>query len=404
MKSTHPHTQERIHSVHAHQRVFSPLRRVMLGGLLRPLLAACGLVLLPAAAAAAVRFNYNNGFYYHDVSNGNGNGEIYFNGVRLFVESPQASVSATRGSSVTLPCHFHYEPELSAPRRTRVKWSWLPANAVGEPAYPPTAPAYAIETQVMVAMGNRHRSYGGFRGRVRLRRSAPGDLSLVINELRLNDTGRYRCEVIDGLEDESITVELELRGVVFPYYSDKGRYRLNFLGAQQACQDQDAALATFEQLFTAWDEGLDWCNAGWLADGTVQYPITAPRDGCGGSDLAPGLRSYGQRHRLLHRFDAFCFSASIKGSVYFLASPTKLNFTEALQACAENSSHIAKVGQLYAAWRLTGLDRCDAGWLADGSVRYPITKARVNCGPPEPGVRSFGFPPRHQKFGVYCYR
>lgn len=137
---------------------------------------------------------------------------VYFNGVRLFVDSPQASVSATRGSSVTLPCHFHYEPELSAPRRTRVKWSWLPANAVGEPAYPPAAPAYAVETQVMVAMGNRHRSYGGFRGRVRLRRSAPGDLSLVINELRLNDTGRYRCEVIDGLEDESVTVELELRG------------------------------------------------------------------------------------------------------------------------------------------------------------------------------------------------
>lgn len=64
----------------------------------------------------------------------------------------------------------------------------------------------------MVAMGNRHRSYGSFRGRVRLRRSAPGDMSLVIKELRLSDTGRYRCEVIDGLEDESVTVELELQG------------------------------------------------------------------------------------------------------------------------------------------------------------------------------------------------
>ncbi|XP_061629519.1 hyaluronan and proteoglycan link protein 3 [Phyllopteryx taeniolatus] len=372
--------------------------------LLRPLLAACGLLLLPSAAA--VHSNYNNGFYYHDVGNANANGEIYFNGVRLYVESSQPSVSATTGSSVTLPCHFHYEPELSAPRRTRVKWSWLPANAVGEPADPAeaTAEAYSVETQVMVAMGNRHRSYGGFRGRVRLRRSAPGDMSLVINELRLNDMGRYRCEVIDGLEDESVTVELELRGVVFPYYSDKGRYHFNFLDAQQACQVQDATLATFEQLFTAWDEGLDWCNAGWLADGTVQYPITAVRAGCGGSDLAPGLRSYGRRHRLLHRFDAFCFSASVKGTVYFLQSSSKLNFTEAVQACAGNSSHVAKVGQLYAAWRLTGLDRCDAGWLADGSVRYPIAKARANCGPPEPGVRSFGFPPRHQKFGVYCYR
>lgn len=63
-------------------------------------------------------------------------------------------------------------------------------------------------------MGNHHRSYGSFRGRVRLRRSAPGDMSLMIKELRLNDTGRYRCEVIDGLEDESVTVELELQGDV----------------------------------------------------------------------------------------------------------------------------------------------------------------------------------------------
>ncbi|KAF7657978.1 hypothetical protein LDENG_00019930 [Lucifuga dentata] len=321
--------------------------------------------------------------------------------MRLHVESPQSSVSATRGSSVILPCHYHYEPEPSTPRRTRVKWSWLPSNAVNAPASPVS---FARETEVMVAIGNRHRSYGSFRGRVRLRRSAPGDMSLVINELQLSDTGRYRCEVIDGLEDESVTVNLELRGVVFPYYSQKGRYQFNFLTAQTACQQQDATLATFEQLFMAWEEGLDWCNAGWLADGTVQYPITVPREGCGGPGLAPGLRSYGHRHRLLHQYDAFCFTASVKGTVYFLKHPTKLNFTEAIQACASDGGQIARVGQLYAAWRLVGLDRCDAGWLADRSVRYSITKARAHCGPPEPGVRSFGFPPPHQKFGVYCYR
>ncbi|KAK5901817.1 hypothetical protein CesoFtcFv8_007138 [Champsocephalus esox] len=367
---------------------------------LRPLLAACLLLLLlPGSQAWSPR--YNNGFHYQDISHGNGNGEIYFNGVRLLVESPEISVSASRGSSVTLPCHFHYEPEPSAPRRTRVKWSWLPANTVSAPV---SLQALAMETEVMVAMGNRHRSYGSFKGRVRLRRSAPGDMSLVINGLQLNDTGRYRCEVIDGLEDESVTVDLEMRGVVFPYFSQKGRYLFNFFEAKQSCKDQEATLATFEQLFTAWDEGLDWCNAGWLADGTVQYPITAPRDGCGGDDLAPGLRNYGQRHRLLHHYDAFCFSASVKGTVYFLKHHTKLNFTEAVQACASDGSQIAKVGQMYAAWRLMGLDRCDAGWLADGSVRYPITKARANCGPPKPGVRSFGFPPLSLKFAVYCYR
>ncbi|KAM3869819.1 hyaluronan and proteoglycan link protein 3 [Diretmus argenteus] len=367
-------------------------------GVLRPLLAVCLYLLVPGGQATP---KYNNGFYYQDITNGNGNGEIYFNGVRLHVESNQPSVSATRGSSVTLPCHYHYEPELHAPRRTRVKWSWLPANAIN---VHPASIAVTRETEVMVAIGNRQRSYGSFRGRVRLRRAAPGDLSLVINELHLNDTGRYRCEVIDGLEDESVTVDLEMRGVVFPYYSQNGRYHFNFPAAQRACAEQAATLATFEQLFIAWEEGLDWCNAGWLADGTVQYPITEPREGCGGVDLAPGLRSYGQRHRLLHHYDAFCFSASVKGTVYFLTHPSKLNFTEAVQACASGGGHIAKVGQLYAAWRLMGLDRCDAGWLADGSVRYPIAKSRAHCGPTEPGVRSFGFPPLDQKFSVYCYR
>lgn len=81
-----------------------------------------------------------------------------------------------------------------------------------------------------------------------------------------------------------------------------------------------------------------------------------------------------------------------------------LNFTEAAQVCATDGGQVAKVGQLYAAWQLKGLDRCDAGWLADGSVRYPIRKPRANCGPKQPGVRSFGFPAPHRKFGVYCYK
>ncbi|KAF7223972.1 hyaluronan and proteoglycan link protein 3 isoform X1 [Nothobranchius furzeri] len=370
------------------------LSRAMLS-LQRPLLVVLLYLLLPCSHSRTLW--YNNGFHYQDISNGNRNEEIYFNGISLHVESSQHSVSATRGSSATLPCHYHYEPELSAPRRTRVKWSWLPSNIINTPK------AVVQETEVMVAMGNHHRTYGSFKGRVRLRRSAPGDMSLVINELQLNDTGRYRCEVIDGLEDDSVTVDLELRGVVFPYFSKKGRYHYNFFRAQRACQDQDATLATFEQLFTAWEEGLDWCNAGWLADGTVQYPIHAPRDGCGGN-LAPGVRSYGHRHRLLHHYDAFCFSATVKGTVYFLNHPAKLNFTEATEACATDGSQIAKVGHLYAAWKLTGLDRCDAGWLADKSVRYSITHPRANCGPPLPGVRSFGFPALSMKFGVYCYQ
>lgn len=94
----------------------------------------------------------------------------------------------------------------------------------------------------------------------------------------------------------------------------------------------------------------------------------------------------------------------IPGEVYFLQDSFKLNFTEAAEACEQDGAHIAKVGELYAAWRFVGLDQCDAGWLADGSVRYPIKSPRPNCGPPEPGVRSFGFLPHHLKYGVYCHK
>ncbi|XP_035538065.1 hyaluronan and proteoglycan link protein 3-like [Morone saxatilis] len=329
-------------------------------------------------------------FFYHDFLNGNGNKEIHFSGVKLNVESAQPSVFAVRGGNATMPCRFWHEPELSSPREVRVKWSWLPV-AGGE------------EIDVLVAIGSRSRSFGEFRGRVQLRQDFPGDAALVMTKLQLNDTGHYRCEVVDRLEDKSSSVYLELRGVVFPYQHPRGQYHLSFLGAQQVCEEQDSTMATFTQLFQAWKEGLNWCNAGWLADGTVQYPITRPRMPCGGHGLAPGVRSYGKRHPHLQRYDVFCFSSSLQGKVFYLQPSDKMNLTEAQQACQEYGAEIAKVGQLYASWKFAGLDHCDAGWLADGSVRYAITRPRRNCGPSEPGVRSFGFPPPQHKHGVYCY-
>lgn len=51
------------------------------------------------------------------------------------------------------------------------------------------------------------------RGRVQLRQDFPGDAALVMTEFQLNDTGVYRCEVVDGLEDKSTSVYLELHGI-----------------------------------------------------------------------------------------------------------------------------------------------------------------------------------------------
>lgn len=66
---------------------------------------------------------------------------------------------------------------------------------------------------VFVAMGYHKKSYGNFHGRVHLQSSSPMDVSLVITEITLEDYGKYKCEVIDGLEDETVVVSLNLEGI-----------------------------------------------------------------------------------------------------------------------------------------------------------------------------------------------
>ncbi|MEE6503728.1 hypothetical protein FKM82_004920 [Ascaphus truei] len=356
---------------------------------------AVGTALVLQLASTCSALPFYNGFYYDHILNNStnhGNGDvIQFNGVKLVVDTPEIALFGYRGGNITLPCTFHYEPKLESPRRFRVKWSKLHEDNTKE-------------RDVLVAIGLRHRSFGVYKGRVHLHQNLPNEVSLVISDLRLEDYGKYKCEIIDGLEDESEIVELELRGVVFPYQPHHGRYQLNFHDAKKACEEQDSVMASFDQLFRAWGDGLDWCNAGWLLDGTVQYPITLPREACGGKEIAPGVRNYGERHKHLHRYDAFCFSSSLQGKVYYLEHPDKLDYAEGKSACQQDGAEMAKVGQLFAAWKFINLDRCDAGWLDDGSVRYPIAFPRPNCGPPEPGVRSFGFPGKHKKFGVFCYK
>lgn len=98
-------------------------------------------------------------------------------------------------------------------------------------------------------------------------------------------------------------------------------------------------------------------------------------------------------------------SVSSPGKVYFLKRFKKVNYAEATKACVRDGSVVAKVGQLYAAWKFQLLDRCEAGWLEDGSIRYPIVNPRSRCGGTQPGVRHLGFPDKKFRlYGVYCFR
>ncbi|CAL8339452.1 hyaluronan and proteoglycan link protein 2 isoform X1 [Gadus morhua] len=308
--------------------------------------------------------------------------------LKYLIEPPvYAEVIARRGENASLPCILQTKPN-----HFKVKWTKLQPENPGP------------ENIVLISNGYAFKLYGLLGPRVSLRNAHTMDASLHIHHLELQDGGRYRCELINGIEDENVIVTLRIEGVVFPYQSQNGRYKYNFVEAQQACAQQDGVLATFNQLYRAWTEGLDWCNAGWLGDGTVHYPILIPRAECGGDDLLPGLRSYGPKDKQRDRFDAFCFTSSTPGTVFYETGP--FSYDQANQVCKKVGAELALVGHLYSAWRFLSFDRCQGGWLRDGSVRFPIAFPRERCGGvPEPGIRSFGFPAKTQRlYGAYCYR
>uniref|UniRef100_A0ABM5ENZ3 Hyaluronan and proteoglycan link protein 4 n=1 Tax=Pogona vitticeps TaxID=103695 RepID=A0ABM5ENZ3_9SAUR len=309
----------------------------------------------------------------------------------VVVQTAPGKVVTHRGGTIILPCRFHYDISAHDADEIRLKWT-----KVVDPM--------SFE-DVFVAMGQERRAFGNYRGRTALQEDGAGDASLVIRNVTLQDYGRYECEVTNELEDDAGMVKLDLEGVIFPYHPRLGRYSLNFHEAQKACLEQDGILASYDQLHEAWLDGMDWCNAGWLDDGSVQYPISKPRDECGRKETAIGVRNYGYRQKEEERYDAFCFTSNLNGKVYFLKTYRKLSFPEAVHACQGNGATVAKVGQLYAAWKIQLLDRCEAGWVSDGSIRYPIVNPRARCGGREPGVRNLGFPDKKYKlFGVYCYK
>ncbi|XP_005060237.1 PREDICTED: hyaluronan and proteoglycan link protein 4 [Ficedula albicollis] len=217
----------------------------------------------------------------------------------VVVQTAPGKVVTHRGGTIILPCRYHYDISAHDPAEIRLKWTKV------------TEPMDFVD--VFVALGKARRAFGSYRGRTALQEDGAGDASLIIRNVTLQDYGRYECEVTNELEDDTGVVKLDLEGVIFPYHPRLGRYTLNFHEAQQACLEQDGILASHDQLHQAWLEGLDWCNAGWLQDGSVQYPISRPRERCGRKDTPVGVRNYGFRHKESEHYDAFCFTSNLNG-------------------------------------------------------------------------------------------
>lgn len=124
---------------------------------------------------------------------------------QLKVNIPHSDpIVAPLGSSISIPCSVSLSTTansspFSSPVVPRVKW---------------TVVSGGVETQILVARGQRVKVNDVYRDRAALLNytSSPDDLSLWLGDLRSSDSGHYRCEVQQGLEDASDLMQLKVKG------------------------------------------------------------------------------------------------------------------------------------------------------------------------------------------------
>ncbi|XP_078603323.1 uncharacterized protein LOC144877296 [Branchiostoma floridae x Branchiostoma japonicum] len=90
--------------------------------------------------------------------------------------------------------------------------------------------------------------------------------------------------------------------LTFPLRSPEGRYKFKSREeARRACEKEGAVLATYDNLFAAWQHTeLSYCACGWLSDNTIRFPMRTERKGCGPAKVnyCPWLKS---------EADAWCY-------------------------------------------------------------------------------------------------
>ncbi|XP_036923701.1 stabilin-2 isoform X3 [Sturnira hondurensis] len=91
---------------------------------------------------------------------------------------------------------------------------------------------------------------------------------------------------------------------VFHLRSPLGRYKLTFDKAKEACANEAATLATYNQLSYAQKAKYHLCSAGWIENGRVAYPVAYASQNCGSGIV--GIVDYGPRNQS-EMWDVFCY-------------------------------------------------------------------------------------------------
>uniref|UniRef100_A0A8B9P306 Stabilin 2 n=1 Tax=Apteryx owenii TaxID=8824 RepID=A0A8B9P306_APTOW len=92
---------------------------------------------------------------------------------------------------------------------------------------------------------------------------------------------------------------------VFHLRSPQGQYKMTYEKAKEACANESATIATYNQLLYAQKARYHLCAAGWLDSERVGYPTAFSSPNCGAGYV--GIVDYGKRVNLSETWDVFCY-------------------------------------------------------------------------------------------------
>lgn len=113
----------------------------------------------------------------------------------MFTSFP-VGIFAELGGNATLPCRL---PSKRPKSGIRVRWTKLENNQ-------------APFEDVLLSLGTKTKTFGRFEKRVFLQAVDDRDASLVITDIAIEDTGQYRCEVINGTKHTTGDGFLKVQG------------------------------------------------------------------------------------------------------------------------------------------------------------------------------------------------